>query len=55
MREHFSTGEYPHLVAMSAEFFLQPGYDFGNEFEFGLDVILDGLARYLPDDSTARS
>jgi AcrR family transcriptional regulator len=54
MMEHFSTGEYPHLVAMSAEFFLQPGYDFGNEFEFGLDVILDGLARYLPDDRTAR-
>ena len=39
---------------MSAEFFLQPGYDFGNECEFGLDVILDGLARYLPDDRTAR-
>jgi AcrR family transcriptional regulator len=55
MMERFSTGEYPHLVAMSAEFFLQPGYDFGNEFEFGLDVILDGLARYLPDDSTARA
>jgi AcrR family transcriptional regulator len=54
MMEHFATGEYPHLVAMSAEFFLQPGYDFGNEFEFGLDVILDGLARYLPDDRTAR-
>ena len=54
MMRHFSTGEYPHLVAMSTEFFLQPGYDFGNEFEFGLDVILDGLARYLPDDRTAR-
>ena len=34
---------------MSAEFFLQPGYDFGNEFEFGLDLILDGLARFLPN------
>jgi AcrR family transcriptional regulator len=45
MLEQFASGEYPHLVAMSAEFFLQPGYDFGNEFEFGLDVILDGLAR----------
>ena len=22
---------------------LQPGYDFGDEFEFGLDVILDAL------------
>jgi AcrR family transcriptional regulator len=52
--EHFSTGEYPHLVAMSAEFFLRPGYDFGNEFEFGLDVILDGLARFLPDGQATR-
>ena len=54
MMEHFSTGEYPHLVAMSAEFFLQPGYDFGNEFEFGLDVILDGLARFLTDGQATR-
>lgn len=23
----------------------QPGYDYGNEFEFGLDLILDGLER----------
>jgi len=38
---------------MSAEFFLKPGYDFGNELEFGLDVILDGLARFLPDGRAA--
>jgi AcrR family transcriptional regulator len=55
MMEHFSTGGYPHLVAMSAEFFLQPGYDFGNEFEFGLDLILDGLARFLPPHESAGS
>ena len=24
---------------------MQPGYDFGNEYEFGLDLILDGLER----------
>jgi AcrR family transcriptional regulator len=54
MMEHFSAGEYPHLVTMSAEFFLRPGYDFGNEFEFGLDVILDGLARFLPDGQATR-
>ena len=24
---------------------LQPGYDHGNEYEFGLDLILDGLER----------
>jgi hypothetical protein len=28
---------------------LKPGYDFGNEFYFGLDVILDALSRSLPD------
>jgi hypothetical protein len=26
---------------------LQPGYAFGNSFAFGLDLILDGLARAL--------
>ena len=40
----FSTGEYPHLVDMATGYYLQPGYDFGDEFGWGLDVILDGLA-----------
>jgi hypothetical protein len=31
---------------------LQPGYDFGNEFQFGLDVILRALTRTIPDDDT---
>jgi len=48
MMELFTTGEYPHLVELTTEFVLQPGYDFGNEFEFGLDLILDGLSRSLP-------
>ena len=26
---------------------LQPGYDYGNEYVFGLDLILDGLQRAL--------
>jgi AcrR family transcriptional regulator len=39
---------YPHLAEMAAELILQPGYDFGSEFEFGLGVILDGLARSIP-------
>ena len=42
--EQFAAGEYPHLVEMATEHVLKPGYDFGNEFEFGLDLILDGLA-----------
>ena len=36
-------GEYPHLTELTAVLVLQPGYDFGAEFEFGLDLILGGL------------
>jgi AcrR family transcriptional regulator len=42
--ERFSTGEYPHLVEMATDYYLRPGYDFGNEFTWGLDLILDALA-----------
>jgi AcrR family transcriptional regulator len=35
--------EYPHLTELAVEHVLQPGYSYGNEFEFGLDLILDGL------------
>jgi AcrR family transcriptional regulator len=38
-------GEYPYLTELTVEHVLQPGYDYGNEFEFGLDLILDGLER----------
>lgn len=34
---------YPNLTAMIMEHALKPGYNFGNEFEFGLNLILDGL------------
>ena len=37
--------EYPHLAELTLEHVLQPGYDYGDEFEFGLDLILDGLER----------
>jgi AcrR family transcriptional regulator len=39
----FPTDEYPHLTAFAVEHVLQPGYDYGDEFLFGLDLILDGL------------
>ena len=41
----FSAGEYPHLTELTVEHVLQPGYDYGDEYEFGLDLILDGLER----------
>ena len=51
MMQQFPADAYPHLVEMTMEYVMQPGYDFGNEFEFGLGVILDALARSLPDNS----
>jgi AcrR family transcriptional regulator len=41
----YATGAYPHLVAFITEHAMQPGYDHGNEFEYGLDLVLDGLER----------
>jgi hypothetical protein len=37
--------EYPHLTETTVEHVLRPGYDDGNEFAFGLDLLLDGLER----------
>ncbi|MFI4972316.1 MAG: TetR/AcrR family transcriptional regulator C-terminal domain-containing protein [Hyphomicrobiales bacterium] len=41
----FRADEYPHLAEMVVEHAMKPGYDYGNEFGFGLDLILDGLER----------
>lgn len=41
----FPAGEYPHLAELTVTHVLQPGYDYGSEYEFGLDLILDGLER----------
>src|SRR5947208_6431819 len=41
--KEFPADEYPHLTELTLEHVLQPGYDYGKEFEFGLDLILDGL------------
>ena len=37
--------EYPHLAEMIIEHALKLGYDYAEEFEFGLDLILDGLEK----------
>lgn len=42
---HFPSKEYPYLAELTFEHVLQPGYNFGDSFEFGLDLIIDGLAR----------
>jgi AcrR family transcriptional regulator len=45
MLEPFPLGEYPNLADFITEHAMKPGYDFADEFEYGLDVILDGLDR----------
>ena len=40
----FPVDAYPHLTEFTVQHVLQPGYDYADEFEFGLDLILDGLA-----------
>jgi hypothetical protein len=45
MLEPFPVGEYPNLAAFITEHAMKPGYDFGDEFEVGLGVILEGLER----------
>jgi AcrR family transcriptional regulator len=47
MLEKMPTDAYPYLTEMAIEHVMQPGYDYGDEFEFGLDLILDGLERSL--------
>ena len=37
--------DYPHLAELTREHVLQPGYDYAEEFGFGLELILDGLER----------
>ncbi|WP_064442395.1 TetR/AcrR family transcriptional regulator [Hoyosella altamirensis] len=39
--------EFPYLTEMTVEHVMQPGYVFGKEFTFGLELILDGLEREL--------
>jgi AcrR family transcriptional regulator len=41
----FAAQEYPHLTELTVEHVLRPGYDYGDEYLFGLELILDGLDR----------
>jgi len=52
--EQMPADEYPHLVHMATSYYLRPGYDFGDEFGFGLDLILDGIERMLARKAAER-
>jgi AcrR family transcriptional regulator len=52
--ERFRVEDFPYLVELATEHALQPGYDYDREFEFGLEVVLDGIERLLaPDGGTS--
>ncbi|WP_296666276.1 TetR/AcrR family transcriptional regulator [Demequina sp.] len=40
----FQSGEYPHLVRLTSEHVMRPGYSFGASFEVGLEMLLAGFA-----------
>jgi AcrR family transcriptional regulator len=40
-------GELPYFREFALEHALQPGYNFGDEFDVGLDLAIEGLARRL--------
>jgi AcrR family transcriptional regulator len=44
MLEPFPANTYPNLVEFITEHAMKPGYQYDEEFEYGLDLILDGLA-----------
>jgi AcrR family transcriptional regulator len=43
--ENFPTEAFPHLAELTIDHVMRPGYNYADEFEFGLDLILDGLER----------
>jgi AcrR family transcriptional regulator len=45
MLQPFPLDAYPNLVEFITEHAMKPGYDYGDEFEFGLDLVLDGIER----------
>ena len=54
MMDAFPADAYPHLTELAVEHVLQPGYDYGDEYAFGLELILDGLERLAGQDPAAR-
>jgi hypothetical protein len=41
--EAFTPDEFPNMVEILTDHVMKPGYNHGDEFEYGLDLILDGL------------
>lgn len=42
-QQEMMAGAFPHLAEMGSSLILQPDYAYGNEFDFGIGLILDGI------------
>jgi AcrR family transcriptional regulator len=42
---------FPYLAEIAVEYVMKPGYSYAAEFEFGLDVLLDGLEQALVEQA----
>lgn len=52
MFAHLPADEFPNLAEFTRDHVLQPGYNYADEYEFGLDLILDGLEMARDRDAT---
>jgi AcrR family transcriptional regulator len=50
--QQFPSAEFPYLAETLSEYVGKSGYDFSDEFEVGLDLILDALDRHPKTDRT---
>jgi AcrR family transcriptional regulator len=41
--DEFPRSDFPYLFELTIEHVLRPGYEYGNEFDVGLEVVLDGI------------
>ena len=41
----FPSADYPYMAEIATEHVMKPGYSYAREFEYGLDLILDGLEK----------
>ncbi|MCL3861553.1 TetR/AcrR family transcriptional regulator [Actinotalea sp. K2] len=46
--------DYPHLAELTVEHVMQPGYRYGDEFDYGISLILEGLDAAARHETSGR-
>lgn len=54
MMRQFQSGEYRYLAEIATKHVMKRRYSYAREFEFGLDLILEGLERHLEPERPRR-